>query len=336
MAEVYWDLEWTLQQQGFDYAYDKRLYDRLREHHARPVREHFHAGLDYQDKLARFLENHDEPRAAATFPPDVHKAAAVITFLSPGLRFFHQGQFEGRKKRISPHLVTAPQRTVRQGSACISTNACWRCCVNRRFATANGTSRMRSRLGRQLDPRLLRGLRLAGRRWRAFGRRRQLCPQPEPVPRAAAVRGPRRQIWRLQDQLGSACYDWDGNELQAQGLYLDLAPWQAVRFFCEALLNLIEFRSLPTLQRFRRCQSPLACPITRSSQPCFQTPRPTAGPTASCRLRAPPRRRCVRNHDPPQPLCERHPRSRRRGPANPQAPRRSCGILNRGTVRFQS
>lgn len=25
MAEVYWDLEWTMQQQGFDYAYDKRL-----------------------------------------------------------------------------------------------------------------------------------------------------------------------------------------------------------------------------------------------------------------------------------------------------------------------
>ena len=70
MAEVYWDLEWTLQQQGFDYAYDKRLYDRLREGHARPVREHFHAGLDYQDKLARFLENHDEPRAAATFAPE--------------------------------------------------------------------------------------------------------------------------------------------------------------------------------------------------------------------------------------------------------------------------
>ncbi len=31
MAEVYWDLEWTMQQQGFDYTYDKRLYDRLRE-----------------------------------------------------------------------------------------------------------------------------------------------------------------------------------------------------------------------------------------------------------------------------------------------------------------
>ena len=48
MAEVYWDLEWTIQQQGFDYTYDKRLYDRLREGHARPVREHLHAALDYQ------------------------------------------------------------------------------------------------------------------------------------------------------------------------------------------------------------------------------------------------------------------------------------------------
>ena len=112
MAEVYWDLEWTLQQQGFDYAYDKRLYDRLRDHKARPVREHFHAGLDYQNKLSRFLENHDEPRAAATFPPGIHQAAAVITFLSPGLRFFHQGQFDGRKKRISPHLCRAPDEPV--------------------------------------------------------------------------------------------------------------------------------------------------------------------------------------------------------------------------------
>ena len=108
MAEVYWDLEWTMQQQGFDYAYDKRLYDRLREGHARPVREHFHAGLDYQGKLARFMENHDEPRAAAAFAPGPHDAAAVVTYLSPGLRFFHQGQLDGRMKRISPHLVRAP------------------------------------------------------------------------------------------------------------------------------------------------------------------------------------------------------------------------------------
>jgi hypothetical protein len=109
MAEVYWDLEWTMQHQGFDYAYDKRLYDRLRNGRAHPVRDHLCAGLDYQNKLARFLENHDEPRAAATFAPGTHEAAAVITYFSPALRFFHQGQFEGRKKRISPHLVRAPR-----------------------------------------------------------------------------------------------------------------------------------------------------------------------------------------------------------------------------------
>lgn len=109
MAEVYWDMEWTMQQLGFNYAYDKRLYDRLAERHARAVREHFYAKPDYQDKLARFLENHDEPRAASTFDPKTHEAAAILTFLSPGLRFFHQGQLEGRKKRISPHLVRAPR-----------------------------------------------------------------------------------------------------------------------------------------------------------------------------------------------------------------------------------
>ena len=112
MAEVYWDLEWTLQQQGFDYTYDKRLYDRLRDGHARPVREHFWAEMEYQNRLARFLENHDEPRAASVFPSDMHRAAAAITFLSPGLRFFHQGLFDGRRKRISPHLVRGPSEAV--------------------------------------------------------------------------------------------------------------------------------------------------------------------------------------------------------------------------------
>src|SRR5262249_23371749 len=115
MAEVYWDLEWTMLQQGFDYAYDKRLYDRLREGHARPVREHFSAGLDYQDRLARFLENHDEPRAAATFPPGTHEAAAAVTLLAPGLRLLPPRQFQWRRKRSSPHLVRAPQEPVDAG-----------------------------------------------------------------------------------------------------------------------------------------------------------------------------------------------------------------------------
>ena len=181
MAEVYWDLEWTMLQQGFDYAYDKRLYDRLREGHARPVREHLYAGLDYQDKLARFLENHDEPRAAAAFPPGMHEAAAVVTFLAPGLRFFHHGQFDGRVKRISPHLGRGPDEPVNPAV-------------------------------RQFYERLLDVLR------RPVVRQGQ-CYVRLPFSDLGGVR------WRLQDLLGDARYDRDGNDLQSPGLYLDVSPW---------------------------------------------------------------------------------------------------------------
>ena len=69
------------------------------------MREYLQANLDYENKLVRFLEYHDEPRAAATFLPGMHEAAAIITFFFLGLRFLHQGQLKCRKKRVSPHLV---------------------------------------------------------------------------------------------------------------------------------------------------------------------------------------------------------------------------------------
>jgi hypothetical protein len=104
LAEVYWQLEWELQQAGFDFTYDKRLYDRLHAGAAGPVRDHLRADMGFQERSARFLENHDEARAAATFDEQRHKAAAVITYLSPGMRFFHEGQLEGRRVRASVHL----------------------------------------------------------------------------------------------------------------------------------------------------------------------------------------------------------------------------------------
>jgi hypothetical protein len=33
--------------------------------------------------------------------------------------------------------------------------------------------------------------------------------------------------WRLQDLISDAIYDWEGDDLQARGLYLDESPWQA-------------------------------------------------------------------------------------------------------------
>jgi len=112
MAEVYWDMEWGLQQQGFDFTYDKRLYDRLVAKNAREVYLHLHADIDYMSKMVHFLENHDEQRANWVFNFDQHKAAAIINYLIPGLRFFYQNQIEGFKKKITPHLCRGPKEQI--------------------------------------------------------------------------------------------------------------------------------------------------------------------------------------------------------------------------------
>ena len=227
MAEVYWDLEWTMQQQGFDYAYDKRLYDRLREGHARPVREHLHAGLDYQDKLARFLENHDEPRAAATFSPDIHKAAAVIMFLSPGLRFFHEGQLQGRRKRISPHLVRRPQEPIDQALRTFYDRLL---AVLRNPAVRDGQWQLLE-CKPAWDGNWTWDCFLAFA-WQGSAHERLLVTVNYAANQSQChVRLPFDDLedrqWRLDDLIGHATYERNGADLRARGLYLDEPPWQA-------------------------------------------------------------------------------------------------------------
>jgi hypothetical protein len=104
MAEVYWDMEWDLQQQGFDYTYDKRLYDRMLHGDATSVRMHLYADIGFQRQLARFIENHDEPRAVQVFGVERGKAAAVLALTLPGLRLLHEGQLEGYRVKLPVHL----------------------------------------------------------------------------------------------------------------------------------------------------------------------------------------------------------------------------------------
>jgi len=236
MAEVYWDLEWTLQQQGFNYTYDKRLYDRLREGHARPVREHLCAELDYQTKLARFLENHDEPRAASTFDPDVHRAAAVITYFIPGLRFFHQGQFEGRKKRISPHLIRAPEESPDEEleefydhlttvlRKPIVKSGEWQLLICQPAWDGNGTWDAFIAYAWQ-GPR-------SGRIVVAmnYAPHQSQCYVHLPFPEIM------KHPIKLEDMLSSACYTREGNELLARGLYLDMEPWSYHVFNLEVII----------------------------------------------------------------------------------------------------
>lgn len=226
MAEVYWDLEWTLQQQGFNYTYDKRLYDQLEHRQARAAREHLQGDMSYQSKMARFLENHDEPRAATAFPLEVHQAAAIVTFLSPGLRFFHAGQFEGFQKRISPHLTRGPQEPVNptiQG-------------FYQRLLTVLQNPVVRDGRWQLLTYHQAWHDNFSNDQFIAFG---WTGPGDETIivavnyaasPGQCYVQLPWNHLrgakWRLQDLMNTASYDRQGDELVTKGLYLDVAPWQ--------------------------------------------------------------------------------------------------------------
>ncbi len=224
MAEAYWDLEWVLQQQGFDYTYDKRLYDRLREGHARPLRDHFRADLDFQRKSVRFLENHDEPRAAAAFPPGTHQAAAILTFLCPGLRFIHQGQRQGLTSKVPVHLCRGPveaadaelERFYDRLLSCLrhpSLQGEWRLLECGEAWEGNWTWDC-----------------YIGFAWRSAGH-----PPLMVIVNYAAnqsqgyLRIPddllTEKTLRLRDLMGDALYDRESEDLRCAGLYLDLPPW---------------------------------------------------------------------------------------------------------------
>ena len=109
VAEAYWGREPDLLAQGFDACYDKTLYDRLVAGTALEVNSHL-AGLAATNaRTVRFLENHDEPRAAATLHPDGRaRAASVALGTLPGAALWHEGQVDGRKVRLPVFLARRP------------------------------------------------------------------------------------------------------------------------------------------------------------------------------------------------------------------------------------
>ncbi|MFZ3245945.1 MAG: alpha-amylase family glycosyl hydrolase [Candidatus Acidiferrales bacterium] len=111
LAEVYWNCEAPIQALGFQFTYDKGLYDALRD--GQPVEVHARLAADVasQSHAARFLENHDEARAATTFGAARLEAFATLLATLPGMRFYHHGQLDGRKIHLPmPLAVAAPEK----------------------------------------------------------------------------------------------------------------------------------------------------------------------------------------------------------------------------------
>jgi glycosidase len=108
IAEAYWNLEDRLQKLGFDFTYDKPLYDHLLHGTPGQIRAELAGPIEFQRRCVRFVENHDEPRLAATLPADRAGAALVIALTAPGMRLVHEGQMEGLRARAVIQYARRP------------------------------------------------------------------------------------------------------------------------------------------------------------------------------------------------------------------------------------
>jgi Alpha amylase, catalytic domain len=223
IAEAYWDLEWELQQQGFDFCYDKRHYDRLEHDNAESIRLHLCADPAYQDKLFRFLENHDEPRAATAFSPAKHRTAAVAISTLPGARLFHEGQFEGRKVRVPVFLARRPAEPVDKAlqafydkllaaiNSPIFRDGAWSLCERSGWPDNSSFQN------------------LVAWNWVKDNDRRLIVVNFSDSASQARVQVPwqeeRGATWRLIDALSDASYDREWDEIAASGLHVELGPW---------------------------------------------------------------------------------------------------------------
>ncbi len=233
IAEAYWDLEWELQQQGFDYCYDKKLYDRMEHGDAESVRLHLLADPSYQDKMVRFIENHDEPRAAATFSPGKGRAAAVAILTLPGARLLHEGQFEGAKVRLPVFLGRRPaeppdqdlvafyESLLKATNRDVFRNGEWRLCERSGWPDNQSCRNVLSWCWIKEDVRHLVVIHFG----QDTAQARVHLPWDE-------LRG---KTWRLEDALSGEVYDRSGDEMRDAGLYVDLAPWKCHVFRMRAL-----------------------------------------------------------------------------------------------------
>jgi hypothetical protein len=224
MAEAYWDLEWELQQQGFDYCYDKKLYDRMEHNDAASVRLQVLADMAYQERMVRFIENHDEPRAAATFPSGKGRAAAVAMLTLTGAKLLHEGQFEGRKVRLPVFLGRRPAEPVDPNLVAFYGRLLH--AVNREVFR-DGDWRLCERSGWPDNPSYLNILAWC---WVKDDERYLIVINFRQEPAQARVRVPwdalRGKQWHLDDVLSGQSYDRGGDEMRDAGLYVDLGPWQ--------------------------------------------------------------------------------------------------------------
>lgn len=232
MAEVYWDMEYRLLELGFDYCYDKRLYDRIRDGEIAGIRQHLLADVRYQNRLTRFVENHDEQRAAAHLGVAKSKMGALLVSTLPGATLLHDGQFEGRRVKLPVQIGRQPdekldmelkqfyQRLLAETRADIYQQGEW-VQFSPSPAKENGSHHNLVAYG-----------------WRCKGDYRLVVVNLTGVVSQAHVSlylWPEigDSNWRLHDVLNDQHYTRGGGHMLNPGLYVELAPYHAHLFHVE-------------------------------------------------------------------------------------------------------
>ena len=232
IAEAYWDMEWQLQKLGFDFCYDKRLYDRLEHDSGENIRLHLCADLPYQQRLLRFIENHDEPRASAAFPSIKERAAAVTALTLIGARLLHEGQLEGRKVKLPVFLGRRP---VEPTDIRISKFYEDLLAAINRPLFRDGQWSLCERTG---WPDNQSHLNIVAWQWNKDNDRSVIVINLSDAPAQAVVHlnwdEVAGQTWNFTDLLSGNTYERSGDELRSSGLYVELSPWNYHFFNCYA------------------------------------------------------------------------------------------------------
>jgi hypothetical protein len=223
LAEVYWGLEPRLQSLGFDFTYDKTLYDLLVSAQSSGVQRHLLAlPASCLAASAHFLENHDEPRVASLMSIPAHRAAALVILGLPGMRFLHEGQLSGWRRRLPVQLARRSREPEDDQVRAMYEQML---AILHDSSVGRGRAALLAPSPAWQDNPTAQNFVLV--QWTASASAFDLvavnlAPHPSQCYVALKLPGDSVDSWDVSDKLGSGRFVRMTGDLQANGLYLDL------------------------------------------------------------------------------------------------------------------
>ena len=217
---------------GFDYTYDKTLYDGLVP--ATPRESSALAGMRAETVAAsaHFLENHDEPRIASHSVAGGASGGGVADPGAAGNALPARRPARGRAPQDSGATGAPPRGTRQAEIASLYEQLLTRC---RARPWGRGRRGAQPRAAWPENPTAQNFVIVQWQKQRAGVRSGggESAPHRSQCYAPLSVRDLAAHNWSMRDLLGQECYKRSGDDLQNQGLYLDLPAHGAQLFHFE-------------------------------------------------------------------------------------------------------